>query len=94
MASEAVSKKGVMLGPLLDRIFMIFQTLERGVQMAVKIVFKMGSRREQVSNGRWTLSGSILGPFWPPKTTPFLSLACFSFREAVFLRVHDSGPAL
>ena len=26
MASEAVSKKGEMLGPFLDRIFMIVQT--------------------------------------------------------------------
>jgi len=26
MASEAVSKKGVMLGPFLDLMFMIFQT--------------------------------------------------------------------
>ena len=31
MASEAVSKKGVMLGQFLDRIFMIFQTPRGGV---------------------------------------------------------------
>ena len=30
MASEAVSKKGVMLGPFLDRIFMILQTPRGG----------------------------------------------------------------
>ena len=30
MASEAVSKKSVMLGPFLDRIFTIFQTPRGG----------------------------------------------------------------
>ena len=75
VALKAVSKRATISGPNFNQNFMNFYVPRggrgRGPPMAFKSVLKIGSRREQVSNGRWTLSGTILGTFWPPKTTPF-----------------------